>query len=124
MRPSGVSTDELVQRWDDWCLAERGAPWRCKAPPGEYGSGRHRFGGWVEAAKVDIQLAVREPVAHLKRPVHGKAGFSDTCGAVDGREQDDTLGRCRVEQRGERILFRRAVGEMSGRGTLDSSATA
>jgi hypothetical protein len=39
------------------------------------------------ATQVEVQLAVREPVAHLVRPVHGQAGLPDAGHA--GQHRDD-----------------------------------
>ena len=47
---------------------------------------RHGRAGRVEAAQVDVQLAVREAVGDLVRPVHGQGGLADACHPADGAD--------------------------------------
>ena len=48
----------------------------------------HRRPGRVEAAQVDVELAVREPVPHLVCPVHGERGLTHPGGTGDRRDHD------------------------------------
>src|SRR5262249_11949023 len=46
-----------------------------------------------EAAQVDVQLAVREPVGDSVRPVHGQGGLADARGPVYRCDHYRTAGR-------------------------------
>lgn len=82
----------------------------------------------VEAVQVDVELAVREAVAHLVRPVHGQRGLADAGGAADGRDDHGVccpqllLGRKQCVESGEFAgtagKTRGVVREFGGHGAL------
>lgn len=58
----------------------------------ERGGRRQRPAGRGEAAKIQVELPLREPVRVAMGPVQGQRGLSDPAGAADRAHRDRTTG--------------------------------
>ena len=68
--------------------------------------------GRVEAAQVDVELAVGEPVGDPVRPVHGQGGLADAGRAGRSRRYRRGRRRCRAAQQGVEVAqVRHPAGE-------------